>query len=104
MKRALPLLLTLLYLVLASSTSFAQTPELNTDSNEDEAPAGRVIRITFADGDVSLQRAGTKDWAAAIENLPLFPGDQIYTGKNARVELQLGRGSYIRLSENTALT
>lgn len=104
MKRALPLLLTLLCLFSTSISTFAQTVEGSAPDSEDESPAGRVVRVSFVDGDVSFQRAGTSDWAAVIENLPLFAGDQIYAGKDARVELQLGRGSYIRLSENTALT
>jgi len=104
MKRALPMLLTLLCLLLISNSTFAQTAEASETDAEDDAPAGRVMRVSFVEGDVSFQRAGTSDWAAAIENLPLFAGDQIYTGKDARVELQLGRGSYIRLSENTEIT
>lgn len=104
MKRALPMLLTLLSLLFISNSSFAQTPDTIDADVEDEAPAGRVVRVSFVEGDVSFQRAGTSEWAAAIENLPLFAGDQVYAGNGARVELQLGRGSYIRLSENTALT
>ncbi|MEN3333369.1 MAG: hypothetical protein V7641_2734 [Blastocatellia bacterium] len=104
MKRALPVLFTLLCLLLISNPIFAQTVDDTTSDAEDEAPAGRVVRVSFVEGDVSFQRAGTSDWAAVIENLPLFAGDQIYAGKDARVELQLGRGSYVRLSENTALT
>jgi hypothetical protein len=106
MKRVLPVFLTLVCLFLFANPVFAQTPEPNSDDveTEDDAAVGRVIRVSFVEGDVSFQRAGTSEWAAAIENLPLFAGDQIYAGKDARVELQIGRGSYIRLSENTALT
>src|ERR1044071_492971 len=106
MKRVLPVFLTLVCLFLFANPVFAQTPEPNSDDveTEDDAAVGRVIRVSFVEGDVSFQRAGTSEWAAVIENLPLFAGDQIYAGKDARVELQIGRGSYIRLSENTALT
>jgi hypothetical protein len=106
MKRALPILLTLLLLTFAqnSLTAHAQAPEPTADEAEDEAPAPRVMRVSFIEGDVSFLRAGVTDWAEVIENLPLFPGDQVYAGSNSRVELQLGRGNYIRLSENTAFT
>ncbi len=106
MKRVLPVFLTLVCLFLFASPLLAQTPEPNSDDveTEDDAAVGRVIRVSLVEGDVSFQRAGTSEWAAVIENLPLFAGDQIYAGKDARVELQIGRGSYIRLSENTALT
>jgi FecR protein len=104
MKRTLPVLLTLLSLLLISNSAFAQTPDDIASDAEDDAPAGRVVRVSFVEGDVSFQRAGTSEWAAVIENLPLFAGDQVYAGNGARIELQLGRGSYIRLSENSALT
>jgi hypothetical protein len=106
MKRVLPVLLTLVCLFLFTNPIFAQTPEADSVDTEaeDDAAVARVIRVSFVEGDVSFQRAGTTEWAAVIENLPLFAGDQIYAGKEARVELQIGRGSYIRLSENTALT
>lgn len=112
MKKALPTILTLLLLLaLLPSSIFAQSQINQTDSDqaasdeaEDDAPVQRVARISFINGDVSFLRAGTKDWAAAVENLPLLAGDQIYAGREARAEIQLGRGNYIRLSENTALT
>jgi hypothetical protein len=107
MKRALPILATLLLILALVQNSFTaqgQTPQPTTDEAEDEAPAPRVVRVSFTEGDVSFLRAGVKDWAEAVENLPLFPGDQVYAGSNSRVELQLGRGNYIRLSENTAFT
>ncbi|HEY7546471.1 MAG TPA: FecR family protein, partial [Blastocatellia bacterium] len=59
---------------------------------------------TFIEGDVSFLRAGTKEWADAAENIPLLTGDQIYTARGARAEIQLSRGNYIRLSEETELT
>ncbi len=106
MKRVLPVFLTLLCLFLFANPLFAQTPVATADDTEadDDAAVGRVIRVSFVEGDVSFQRAGTSEWAAVVENLPLFAGDQVYAGGGARVELQIGRGSYIRLSENTALT
>ena len=108
MKRALPVLLTLLLLVLFGVPVLAQAPDDSaaepSDMREDEGVADRVVRVSFVEGDVSFQRGGAGEWAEAIDNLPLFAGDQIYAGAGGRVELQLGRGSYIRLSEKTVLT
>jgi hypothetical protein len=70
---------------------------------EDDEPLHRVARLSFVQGEVSFLRAGVDDWAAAVENLPLLAGDQVYAGRGARAEIQLGRGNYLRLSENTAL-
>ncbi|HEX8091918.1 MAG TPA: DUF6600 domain-containing protein [Blastocatellia bacterium] len=110
MKRALPALLTLLLLFAVAHTQMAAfgqaidaTPT-TPDDIEDEPPVPRVARLSFVQGDVSFLRAGVTEWAAAVENLPLLAGDQIFAGPGARAEVQLGRGSYIRLSESTALT
>lgn len=108
MKRILPILLTLLALLAGLQISaLAQTSEtinLEDSESDDAAPATRVARLSFMDGDVSFLRAGVTEWAPAVENLPLLAGDQIYAARGARAEIQLGRGNYIRLSENTELT
>ncbi len=112
MKRALLTLVTLLLLLgLTNNLFIANAQEtqndfdqIESDEPEDDAPVQRVLRLSFVQGDVSFLRAGVKEWANAVENLPLLSGDQIYAGRGSRAELQLGRGNYIRLSENTALT
>jgi hypothetical protein len=121
MKATLPMLLTLLLLsavVLSPITTNGQTesspPTLELDQNdidaededsaEDAAPVERVARITFIQGDVSFLRSGVSEWSDAAENLPLLTGDQVYVGSGGRVEIQFGRGNYVRLSEKTALT
>src|SRR5687767_389244 len=108
MKLSLPKTLSLLLLatILLAPVSAAQTSDSTAPDTEgeDDAPVQRVARITFIEGDVSFLRAGINEWASVAENLPLFTGDQVYTGKGARAEIQLSRGNYIRLSEHTALT
>ena len=111
MKRSLPNFLTSLLLVIAvsllSTSAFSQT--LDSDTNQDNepddaAPVARVARLTFVQGDVSFLRAGVTEWAPVVENLPLLAGDQLYVGRGGRAEVQLARGNYLRLSENTELT
>jgi hypothetical protein len=120
MKAILPVLLTLLLLgavILTPVKTNGQTPNgtptLEVDAEDDNAsdsedvdddPVDRVARITFLQGDVSFLRAGVQEWSDAAENLPLLTGDQIYVGSRGRVEIQFGRGNYVRLSEKTALT
>ncbi len=113
MKRTLPTLLTLLLLlsiltvfgtVSAQTTAFPDDQSATVDDVDDPAPATRVARLSFVDGDVSFLRAGVTEWAPGVENLPLLAGDQIFTGQGARAEIQLARGNYIRLSEGTELT
>jgi len=110
MKRTLPLILTpflITSILLISGVALGQT--IDTFDNEpadvdDSAPVARVARLSFVDGDVSFLRAGVTEWAPGVENLPLLTGDQIFAGRGARAEVQLDRGNYIRLSENTELT
>jgi hypothetical protein len=107
MKRNLPILLMLLLLVVFGyGAAFAQTNESLDDSSDtdDAAPVQRVARLSFIQGDVSFLRAGVTEWAPAVENLPLLAGDQVFTERGARAEIQLGRGDFIRISENTELT
>jgi uncharacterized protein DUF6600/FecR-like protein len=107
MKRTLPAILTLAVLAFSALSVSAQpaVADDNVDVNEqDDSGIGRVARLSFFDGDVSFQRAGVNEWSPVADNLPLLTGDQIYAGARARAEIQLGRGSYIRLSENTTLT
>ncbi len=124
MKKALPVLLTLIAFLainLSPVATFAQdsnrTPKLvmngspssdddqfKDEEDEDDEPVQRVARLTFIDGDVSFLRSGVTEWSDAVENLPLLSGDQIYVGKRGRAEIQFGRGNYVRLSEQTALT
>src|SRR5262245_50136691 len=103
MKRTLPAILTLAVLAFLALSVTAQPAltENNADLDEqDDSGIGRVARLSFFDGDVSFQRAGVNEWSPVADNLPLLTGDQVYTGAHARAEIQLGRGSYIRLSEN----
>lgn len=107
MKRTLPLLLTLLVLITSGplQPTAAQTREIiDNEESDDAAPIARVARLSFTQGDVSFLRAGVTEWAPAVENLPLLAGDRIYAARGARAEIQLARGNYIRLSENTELT
>jgi hypothetical protein len=108
MTRTLPRILTTLLLLATLVTSgLAQSPVLDGDESQDvddSAPVARVARLSFVEGDVSFLRAGVTEWAPVVENLPLLAGDQIYTGNGSRAEIQLARGNYIRLPENSELT
>jgi hypothetical protein len=66
-------------------------------------PPSRVARISYLDGSVSFQPAGTEEWAAAAKNRPVTVGDKIWTDKDSRAELQAGQAS-IHLGSMTALS
>ncbi len=65
----------------------------------------RVVRISFVRGDVQIRRSGDNksDWERASLNLPLVEGDELSTGANTVVEIQLDSYNHIRLSENAYL-
>src|ERR1700710_420291 len=59
-------------------------------ADDDSDPPGRVARLSYADGSVSLQPAGVEDWADATINRPLTTGDKLWTDQNSRAELDIG--------------
>jgi hypothetical protein len=59
-----------------------------------------VARISLIQGDVSVQRGDTGDWAAAALNQPLIGGDRISTGDRSQAELQLDHANILRLGNN----
>ena len=61
----------------------------------------QLTRISMIEGNVGYQRVPDEEWAAAGVNMPLEPGDRIYTGRGGRVEIEFEEGSVLRLSENT---
>ena len=51
---------------------------------DDADPPGRVARLSYVQGAVSLQPAGVDDWAAAAINRPLTTGDKLWTDQDSR--------------------
>jgi hypothetical protein len=68
---------------------------------EDEKSYTRIARLSYIEGRVSFQHDSEIDWSAASINLPLEPGDRIYTGVDGRAEIQFDDGSSFRMAENS---
>ena len=67
-------------------------------------PPGRVARLNYATGQVSMLTQSTgDDWMPAQINYPMTSGDQIWTDFGGRADLQLGTAS-IRVREQTSAT
>lgn len=62
-------------------------------------PPGRVARLSYVEGDVSLAPQDSEEWADAVLNRPLTSGDRLSID-GGRAELQIG-SSTIRLDEKT---
>jgi hypothetical protein len=69
----------------------------------DTDPPDRAARLSYLQGDVSLQPAGEEEWAAAIVNRPLTTGDKLWTDQGARAEVDVGRAA-VRLDSNTGFS
>lgn len=71
--------------------------------DEDQDPPPEAGRLSAINGNVSVQPAGAQDWGQAYPNLPLGPGDRIYTDQGSRAEIQIGQ-TYVRVGPNTDVT
>ncbi|HTX16933.1 MAG TPA: DUF6600 domain-containing protein [Candidatus Baltobacteraceae bacterium] len=69
----------------------------------DDDPPGRVARLNYIQGSVSLQPAGTQDWIDASPNRPLTTGDDLWADQDSRGELHVG-SSVLRLSSQTGVS
>ncbi|MCJ7612067.1 MAG: FecR family protein, partial [Candidatus Aminicenantes bacterium] len=59
-----------------------------------------VARLSYLDGKAYLQRASDLGYEEVTLNMPVTEGDRL-SASEGRVEVYLGRGSYLRLDQNT---
>jgi len=98
--------ITLLVLSLVSSVPAGaeDQPPADQPSASGSPEVGRTpLRLSFLDGEVSFWRPGAADWAPARINTPLAPGDALYAGSAANLELQVGPRAFVRAGEETQL-
>jgi hypothetical protein len=60
-------------------------------------------RVSYIHGQVSFWRPGALDWAPAMLNTPLAPGDALYTGSDGTVEIQVGPRAFVRGAVGTQI-
>jgi hypothetical protein len=65
--------------------------------------AGRIARMQYMSGQVSVAPCEGNDWAAAALNQPLQPPVCIWADKDSRAELNVADG-FIRMSSETSVT
>ncbi len=75
----------------------------STSALADTDPPGRVARLSYLSGDVSMQPNGVDEWTEAKLNRPLTTSDRLWTAKDSRAELQIGN-STLRLNGETSFT
>jgi hypothetical protein len=72
----------------------------STPSNAQDDPPDQAGRISYVSGAVSIQPVGADDWGQALPNLPLGPGDRIFTDSDGRAEIQVGQ-TFLRIGPNS---
>jgi hypothetical protein len=82
----------------APATHGAEAPDAEQASISRTPP-----RLSFMDGQVSFWRPGAQDWAQAQINIPLAPGDELFTGSPGNLELQIGSRAFVRAWANTQI-
>ena len=72
-------------------------------SADDVDPPSRAGRLSYLEGAVSVQPAGVDDWTVATINRPLTSGDQLWSDRGARAEIDLGAAT-VSLAENSSVS
>jgi hypothetical protein len=69
---------------------------------DDVDPPTRAARLSYVQGAVSLQPAGIDDWTAATINRPLSGGDQLWSDRASRAEIDFG-SAIVSIADSTSL-
>ena len=70
---------------------------------QDDDPPLEAARLSYVNGSISIQQAGTDEWMQAAPNFPLAPGDRVFVDADSFGEIQIGQ-IYVRLGANTDLS
>jgi hypothetical protein len=92
LRRRLAVFVVLATLLGAARTIHAQPTTEPEGQAEEVTPA----RLSYTAGAVSFWRPGAADWTPAQSNTPLAPGDELYTGHDGNLEIQVGARAFIR--------
>ncbi len=98
--RLMAMLLALALLVGAAPSSRAAEPP---SENQTGAVGPTPPRLSYTHGEVSFWRPGAQDWAPAEINTPLVSGDELSTGTQGDLELQVGSQAFVRAWGDTQL-
>lgn len=86
-----------------SKAAYPPAADSQAADSQAQDPPGRVARLQYMTGQVSVQPQGTDDWVEGSSNRPLTNADNIWADKDSRAELNVGTG-LMRISAETSLT
>jgi hypothetical protein len=99
-----PLRLPRFLLLAAILLAFPPAAAQYDDDGDDDGTRQAVARISWFEGEVSFNRGDDPDdWQLASINYPVTLGDRLWTGSDARAELQL-RGGTVYLAPGSELS
>ena len=81
----------------------SQPGQVQADQDNQPDPPGRVARLQYMTGQISVQPGGTGDWIQGEGNRPLTNADNVWADKSSRAELSLGTG-LMRIDSESSLT
>ena len=67
---------------------------------QQEASHARVVRLSFVEGTVTLQRPDVSEWSSAPVNTPIQEGFKLSTAEDGYVEVEFENGSAARLGQS----
>ncbi|MCP4900959.1 MAG: FecR domain-containing protein, partial [bacterium] len=62
-----------------------------------------VGQVFSMEGRVTAQRAGRSEWTTAHQNMPVFSGDFVRTGRDGSAEIMFADGTLYRVAPNSLL-
>jgi hypothetical protein len=68
-----------------------------------DQPGQAVARLSVINGDVSVRRADSGEWVAAVLNAPLMAGDSISVAPGGSAELQLDYADFVRIGGDSEI-
>jgi len=102
-RRLIQVTLSATLLAAVAATAFAADQSADQATDQAADPPGRVARLEYMNGSVSVQPHGTGDWVQGSTNNPLTNGDNVWADKDSRAELNLGTG-LMRINSESSLT
>ena len=97
----------LMAMLLALALLVGATPSSRAAELPSESQTGAVgptpPRLSYTHGEVSFWRPGAQDWVPGEINTPLAPGDELSTGTQGDLELQVGSQAFVRAWGDTQL-
>jgi len=90
-------------LVVCAAMVALAAPAMGVAQDAQEYSHVRIVRLSFAEGKVTVLRAGSADWSTATANTPLEEGMKLATGDDGFAEVEFENGSTARIGQLSTL-